>query len=147
MLFTTNFRFIESHLMMLQGNSGLKPKEGKVMSRPWHWLIIVKCLFSISFPLDLQIRRVASGDASREFRFEAKRGRSHVSPLALANQPQRSSIQRKRTLRLLARQPYRLLVHSRGSRALLGTWVGMVSFCVRWGLFFCVRCPCIRRSA
>jgi len=30
-------RFIESHLVMLQGNSGLKPKEGETTSRPWHW--------------------------------------------------------------------------------------------------------------
>ena len=22
---------------MLQGNSGLKPKEGEITSRPWHW--------------------------------------------------------------------------------------------------------------
>jgi dolichyl-phosphate-mannose-protein mannosyltransferase len=32
-------KFIESHLVMLQGNSGLKPKEGEVTSRPWHWPI------------------------------------------------------------------------------------------------------------
>lgn len=30
-------RFIESHAVMLQGNSGLKPKEGEVTSRPWQW--------------------------------------------------------------------------------------------------------------
>lgn len=30
-------RFIESHAVMLQGNAGLKPKEGEVTSRPWQW--------------------------------------------------------------------------------------------------------------
>jgi len=35
-------RFVESHLVMLQGNSGLKPKEGEVTSRPWHWPINLK---------------------------------------------------------------------------------------------------------
>lgn len=32
-------RFIESHAVMFQGNSGLKPKEGEVTSRPWQWPI------------------------------------------------------------------------------------------------------------
>uniref|UniRef100_T1J5X4 Protein O-mannosyl-transferase 2 n=1 Tax=Strigamia maritima TaxID=126957 RepID=T1J5X4_STRMM len=32
-------RFIESHAVMLQGNSGLKPKEGEVTSKPWQWPI------------------------------------------------------------------------------------------------------------
>lgn len=32
-------KFIESHAVMLQGNSGLKPKEGEVTSRPWQWPI------------------------------------------------------------------------------------------------------------
>ena len=32
-------RFIESHAVMLQGNAGLKPKEGEVTSRPWEWPI------------------------------------------------------------------------------------------------------------
>lgn len=32
-------RFFESHAVMLQGNSGLKPKEGEVTSRPWQWPI------------------------------------------------------------------------------------------------------------
>merc|ERR1719220_244633 len=32
-------RFIESHQVMLQGNSGLKPKEGEMTSRPWEWPI------------------------------------------------------------------------------------------------------------
>lgn len=32
-------RFIESHAVMLQGNAGLKPKEGEVTSRPWQWPI------------------------------------------------------------------------------------------------------------
>lgn len=31
--------FIESHAVMTQGNSGLKPKEGEVTSRPWEWPI------------------------------------------------------------------------------------------------------------
>lgn len=30
-------RFSESHAVMLQGNAGLKPKEGEVTSRPWQW--------------------------------------------------------------------------------------------------------------
>lgn len=30
-------KFIESHAVMLQGNAGLKPKEGEVTSRPWQW--------------------------------------------------------------------------------------------------------------
>lgn len=37
-------RFIESHAVMLQGNSGLKPKEGEVTSRPWQWPINYKVL-------------------------------------------------------------------------------------------------------
>ncbi|XP_043272755.1 protein O-mannosyl-transferase 2 [Venturia canescens] len=32
-------RFIESHAVMLQGNSDLKVKEGEVTSRPWQWPI------------------------------------------------------------------------------------------------------------
>jgi len=32
-------RFLESHAVMLQGNAGLKPKEGEVTSRPWQWPI------------------------------------------------------------------------------------------------------------
>lgn len=32
-------KFIESHAVMFQGNSGLKPKEGEVTSRPWQWPI------------------------------------------------------------------------------------------------------------
>ncbi|XP_020708098.2 protein O-mannosyl-transferase 2 [Athalia rosae] len=32
-------RFFESHAVMLQGNSDLKPKEGEVTSRPWQWPI------------------------------------------------------------------------------------------------------------
>eukprot|EP00092_Neocalanus_flemingeri_P019544 GFUD01021174.1.p1 GENE.GFUD01021174.1~~GFUD01021174.1.p1 ORF type:complete len:722 (+),score=149.03 GFUD01021174.1:268-2433(+) len=32
-------RFIESHKVMLQGNSGLKPKEGEMTSKPWEWPI------------------------------------------------------------------------------------------------------------
>lgn len=32
-------RFFESHAVMLQGNAGLKPKEGEVTSQPWQWPI------------------------------------------------------------------------------------------------------------
>lgn len=32
-------KFFESHAVMIQGNSGLKPKEGEVTSRPWQWPI------------------------------------------------------------------------------------------------------------
>lgn len=32
-------RFYESHAVMFQGNSGLKPKEGEVTSQPWQWPI------------------------------------------------------------------------------------------------------------
>lgn len=32
-------KFFESHAVMLQGNSGLKPKDGEVTSRPWQWPI------------------------------------------------------------------------------------------------------------
>ena len=32
-------RFLESHRVMLQGNAGLKPKEGEYTSRPWEWPI------------------------------------------------------------------------------------------------------------
>ncbi|ALC48451.1 tw [Drosophila busckii] len=32
-------RFLESHAVMLQGNAGLKPKDGEVTSRPWQWPI------------------------------------------------------------------------------------------------------------
>lgn len=30
-------KFIESHAVMFQGNSGLKPKQGEITSRPWQW--------------------------------------------------------------------------------------------------------------
>ncbi|XP_005986590.1 protein O-mannosyl-transferase 2 [Latimeria chalumnae] len=30
---------IESHIVMIRGNSGLKPKENEVTSKPWHWPI------------------------------------------------------------------------------------------------------------
>lgn len=49
-------RFVESHAVMVQGNAGLKPKEGEITSRPWQWPInyrvgsITKCKkFYISF--------------------------------------------------------------------------------------------------
>lgn len=32
-------KFVESHLVMFQGNAGLKPKEGETTSRPWQWPI------------------------------------------------------------------------------------------------------------
>lgn len=32
-------KFIEAHAVMLQGNAGLKPKEGEETSRPWQWPI------------------------------------------------------------------------------------------------------------
>jgi len=32
-------KFIEAHMVQLQGNAGLKPKEGEVHSRPWQWPI------------------------------------------------------------------------------------------------------------
>lgn len=32
-------RFLESHAVMLQGNSDLKVKEGEISSKPWHWPI------------------------------------------------------------------------------------------------------------
>ena len=35
-------KFIESHLVMFQGNSNLKPKEGEITSRPWQWPINYK---------------------------------------------------------------------------------------------------------
>jgi dolichyl-phosphate-mannose-protein mannosyltransferase len=41
-------KFIESHLVMFQGNAGLKPKEGETTSRPWQWPInyrVIFCLF------------------------------------------------------------------------------------------------------
>lgn len=39
-------RFFESHAVMLQGNAGLKPKEGEVTSRPWQWPINYKVSFN-----------------------------------------------------------------------------------------------------
>lgn len=32
-------RFVESHIVMFTGNSGLKPKEGEDTSKPWMWPI------------------------------------------------------------------------------------------------------------
>lgn len=31
--------FLESHILMMKANSGLKPKENEVTSQPWHWPI------------------------------------------------------------------------------------------------------------
>ena len=38
-------KFLESHAVMFQGNSGLKPKEGEVTSRPWQWPINLRGQF------------------------------------------------------------------------------------------------------
>ncbi|XP_038077985.1 protein O-mannosyl-transferase 2-like isoform X2 [Patiria miniata] len=35
-------KFIESHIVMLQGNSELKPKAGEITSQPWQWPINYK---------------------------------------------------------------------------------------------------------
>jgi len=35
-------KFFEAHEVMLKGNSGLKPKEGEVTSKPWEWPILHK---------------------------------------------------------------------------------------------------------
>lgn len=35
-------QFFESHAVMLQGNAGLKPKEGELTSQPWMWPINYK---------------------------------------------------------------------------------------------------------
>lgn len=46
-VYSPNFfaRFIESHAIMFQGNAGLKPKEGEVISKPWQWPINYKVRF------------------------------------------------------------------------------------------------------
>ncbi|XP_022643543.1 protein O-mannosyl-transferase 2-like isoform X2 [Varroa destructor] len=41
--------FFESHAVMLQGNAGLKPKEGELTSRPWHWPINLRGQFFSGF--------------------------------------------------------------------------------------------------
>ena len=41
-------RFIESHAVMLQGNAGLKPKEGEYTSRPWEWPINLRVSYFLS---------------------------------------------------------------------------------------------------
>lgn len=46
-------RFLESHAVMLQGNAGLKPKEGEVTSRPWQWPINYKVSLSAFYLLSL----------------------------------------------------------------------------------------------
>lgn len=51
-IYAPNFleKFIESHTVMFQGNSGLKPKEGEITSQPWQWPINFKvCAFEIMF--------------------------------------------------------------------------------------------------
>ena len=45
-------RFVESHAVMLQGNAGLKPKEGEVTSRPWQWPINLKVCSLLSIYLN-----------------------------------------------------------------------------------------------
>ena len=42
-------RFIESHAVMLQGNAGLKPKEGEYTSRPWEWPINIRVRNKVAF--------------------------------------------------------------------------------------------------
>ncbi|GFR20139.1 protein O-mannosyl-transferase 2 [Trichonephila clavata] len=37
--------FLESHAVMLQGNSGLKPKKGEITSKPWQWPINIRGQF------------------------------------------------------------------------------------------------------
>ena len=49
------FRFIESHQVMLQGNAGLKPKEGEYTSRPWEWPINLRVSFKQSVSTIYQI--------------------------------------------------------------------------------------------
>lgn len=44
-------RFLESHAVMLQGNSDLKVKEGEVSSRPWQWPINYRVNFLSIFIL------------------------------------------------------------------------------------------------
>ena len=46
-------RFFEAHKVMLQGNSGLKPKEGELTSRPWEW------------PINLRGQWFSAGDDSQ----------------------------------------------------------------------------------
>ena len=41
-------KFFESHTVMFQGNSGLKPKEGEVTSQPWQW------------PINYRVRNIGS---------------------------------------------------------------------------------------
>ncbi|XP_068203321.1 protein O-mannosyl-transferase 2 isoform X1 [Palaemon carinicauda] len=43
-IYAPNFleKFFESHTVMFQGNSGLKPKEGEITSQPWQWPINFK---------------------------------------------------------------------------------------------------------
>ena len=40
-MYSPNFleKFLESHVVMTQGNSGLKPSEGELTSKPWQWPI------------------------------------------------------------------------------------------------------------
>ncbi len=37
-------RFIESHVVLINGNSALKPKEGEATSKPWMWPINLRVL-------------------------------------------------------------------------------------------------------
>lgn len=40
-------RFVESHIVMFTGNSGLKPKEGEDTSKPWMWPINYRVEFKM----------------------------------------------------------------------------------------------------
>uniref|UniRef100_F6RIS2 Dolichyl-phosphate-mannose--protein mannosyltransferase n=1 Tax=Ornithorhynchus anatinus TaxID=9258 RepID=F6RIS2_ORNAN len=45
---------LESHMVMIRGNSGLKPKENEVTSKPWHWPVNYQGLrFSVVWWLNL----------------------------------------------------------------------------------------------
>jgi len=43
---------MESHAVMFQGNSGLKPKEGEITSKPWQWPLNYKVLAHITHILE-----------------------------------------------------------------------------------------------
>ncbi|CAA9999698.1 unnamed protein product [Nesidiocoris tenuis] len=44
-------KVLESHAVMLQGNAGLKPKEGEITSRPWQWPINYRLCEVLAFGL------------------------------------------------------------------------------------------------
>jgi len=43
-------KFLESHVVMAESNNNMKPKEGEITSKPWHW------------PLNLQGQLFSGGD-------------------------------------------------------------------------------------